>query len=356
MKNILKLKEFKTENKVVLPNFELAYETWGSLNTKGDNCVIIGHALTGTSHAASSEEHPEDGWWEFLIGPGKVVDTNKYYVICVNVPGGCSGSTGPWSINPETSKPYGPDFPVLTIRDFIHSQKLVLDHLKVKKIHCAVGASMGGMQALEWSAQYPDYVKSLIVIGAPGKSYPQSIAFRKAQRKAIMNDPEWCDGHYYGRSFPDSGMELARFIGFISYRTELEFAGRFGRNHNGDDMYEFDSEFEIEKYLQHQGKKLSKWFDANSYLYLSKAMDLHDLGYDSSSYEEGIQRIKANTLIVGQSSDILFPVYRQKEIVDALKKVNNKVIYKEIETIYGHDAFLLEQDQINSLVENHLNH
>ncbi len=346
---------FCFESGQTLDEITLTYETWGTLNADRSNAVMIAHALTGTSHAASSEEIPYYGWWEYLIGPGKVIDTRRYFVICSNVLSGCSGSSGPASINPNTGKPYAMSFPVVTIRDMVHAQKHLLDHLKIDRLLTILGASMGGMQALEWAAIYPECVESIIPISTPGRAYPQSIAYRKSQRKAIMMDPLWNNGNYYGGARPKQGIELARLIGFISYRTEKEFAHRFGREHRDASIYDIDGRFEVESYLEHHGKKLAQWFDANTYLYLSKAMDLHDMGFGFSSYKDGLQRIHSKVLMLGVNSDILFPCYQQKEIVNILKEINPNVAYREINSLYGHDAFLVEEKQVADIIADYLN-
>ena len=345
---------FICENGRELPEITLDYETWGYLNSNGDNAILLCHALTGTSHVASGANDPSPGWWEFLVGPGKPVDTEKYFVVCSNVLGGCSGTTGPSSINPETGEPYGLSFPQITIRDMVHSQKLLIDHLKINKIKSIIGASMGAMQAMEWAALYPEKVESILPISAPGRAYPQSIAFRKAQRKAIMNDPDWQGGNYYGKSTPARGIELARMIGFITYRSETEFAQRFGRELADENLIDLTSRFEIESYLEYHGQKLAKWFDANTYLYLSKAMDLHDLGRGYQSYEAGIQKIKARTRIIGIDSDLLFPYYQQEEFARILRETNPDVKFIKIHSLYGHDAFLVEERQISEIVRQNI--
>ena len=354
-KNNLELDAFQCENEQILPKVNLAYETWGILNPAKDNAVLICHALTGTSHVTSGAADTSPGWWEFLVGAGKPIDTTKYFVICINTLGGCSGSTGPSSINPETGQVYGIRFPQITIRDMVRSQKKLLDRLQIERLHLIIGASMGGMQAMEWAALFPELVESIVPISAPGRAYPQSIAFRKAQRKAIMNDPDWRGGYYYGICKPEKGIELARMIGFITYRSEFEFARRFGRELSDQNLFDLSSRFEIESYLEHHGKKLAQWFDANTYLYLSKAMDLHDLGRGYSSYEHGIQKIQAKTCIVGVDSDMLFPHYQQEEFANILQKTNPNVEYIEIKSLFGHDAFLVEEEQIAGIVRNFLN-
>jgi len=353
-KDHINIQSFEFESDPVFPEVTVVYETWGTLNDARDNAVMIEHALTGSSHAASAPDDPAPGWWEYLIGPGCAIDTSRYFVICANVLGGCNGTTGPSSPSHTNGRPYGTDFPVVTVRDMVRSQKHVIDHLGIERLHTIIGGSMGGMQALEWAAMYPDSVNSIMCMAAPGRAYPQSIALRKAQRRAIMMDPDWCKGHYYGKSIPAAGIEVARMIGHITYRTEMEFAQRFGRDHHDDDLYALTSKFEIENYLEYQGTKLAARFDANTYLYLSKAMDLHDMGYRCESYEQGLQRIRAKTLVMGIDSDILFPTYQQKEIVDILKMTNNDVQYREITSIKGHDGFLVEQEQVTQLVRDYL--
>ncbi len=348
-------KNFELINGGSLDEVSIFFETWGSLNEDCDNAILIAHSLTGTSHAASGEKDPEEGWWEFLIGPGKPFDTSKYFVVCSNVLGGCSGSTGPSSINPETGQPYGIDFPAVAIRDMVNSQKKLTDFLGIRRLLTVTGGSMGGMQALEWAATYPGMVESIIPIAVPGRAYPQSIAFRKAQRKAITNDPDWRNGNYYNDTYPEKGIELARLIGFITYRTEKEFAGKFGRKTENEKFSNLEGRFEVEKYLEYQGKKLSRWFDPNTYLYLSKAMDLHDMGFGYNSYEVGVRQITAKVMMIGLRTDMLFPVHQQKEVVKILKTSNNDVFYKEVETVYGHDAFLLEKEQISDIIRNFLN-
>jgi homoserine O-acetyltransferase len=335
-----------------LEEVRLCYETWGRLNARGDNAILICHALTGTSRAAGAKSNK--GWWDVLIGPGKAFDTEKYFVICSNVLGGCSGSSGPSSINPKTGKPHALDFPVVTVRDMVRAQRQLLDHIGVRRLRTISGGSMGGMQALEWAAQFPELVDSIIPMAAPGRAYPQSIAYRKSQRKAIMLDPNWQGGNYYNNGVPRNGIELARHIGFISYRSEREFSNRFGRDFVDSDPLTLTGRFAIEEYLEYHGKKLADWFDANTYLYLSKSMDLHDLGYGCESYEAGVQRIKAAVCMIGFDSDLLFPSYQQKEVVSILSKTNSNAHYHEVKTMYGHDAFLLEHEQLTPIIRTFL--
>ncbi len=350
MKQELNIHHFRYESGQMLDKITVTYETWGRLNALKNNAVLIAHALTGTSHAANSSYKKDPGWWEFLIGPDKAIDTRKYFVICSNVLGGCSGTSGPSSINPLPGKPHGMNFPAVTIRDMVHAQKQLIDFLGVKKLVMITGASMGGMQALEWAANYPDLVESIIPISTPGRAYPQSIAYRKSQRRAIMMDSDWRGGNYYGISCPTRGIELARLIGFISYRTEREFAYRFGRRHHDTSIFDINARFEIESYLEYHGNKLAQWFDANTYIYLSKAMDLHDLGRGFKSYEQGVHRIQSKVLMFGLDSDILFPCYQKKEVIEIINKTNHQAEYKEVKSLYGHDAFLIEEEQVSKII------
>ena len=352
-KSTYNLNEFDFENGETLEDIHICFESWGQLNLARNNVILVCHALTGTSHAAHNGRE-DDGWWDFLIGPGKAFDTDKNFVLCSNVLGGCSGTSGPASTSPKTGKPYGMDFPVVTVRDIVRAQKRLIDHLEIQSLVTVTGASLGGMQALEWAALFPEKVESIVPIAVPGRAYPQSIAYRKVQRKAIMMDPNWENGHYYGNGVPDKGIEVARMIGFISYRTEREFATRFERKFADGDYLDIQGRFEIEQYLEHHAQKLAKWFDANTYLYLSKAMDLHDLGYGFQSYEAGVQRIKAAALIIGFDSDILFPIYQQKELADILGETNSQTFFQEVKTLYGHDAFLLEKEQLTEIISEFL--
>ncbi|HEX9654778.1 MAG TPA: homoserine O-acetyltransferase [bacterium] len=347
-KKYVTLNDFRFECGRQIEKVQVCYETWGRLNSRGDNAILICHALSGTSHAGNSGDG--GGWWDVLIGPGKAFDTQKYFVICSNALGGCSGSSGPSSIHPHTGERYALSFPMVTIRDMVRAQRQLLDQIGVRRLRTISGGSMGGMQAFEWAAQFPEVVDSIIAMATPGRAYPQSIAYRKAQRKAIMMDPNWRQGNYYHNGVPRDGIELARHIGFISYRTEREFADRFGRDFVDDEPLSLTGRFAIEEYLEHHGKKLADWFDANTYLYFSKAMDLHDLGHSCPSYEAGVQRIKAAACIIGFDSDLLFPAYQQREVVAILGQTNANIRYHEIKTIYGHDAFLLEHEQLTPVI------
>ncbi|HHY59583.1 MAG TPA: homoserine O-acetyltransferase [Clostridia bacterium] len=353
------VKPWVLESGKTLPEITIAYETYGTLNAAGDNAILVCHALTGDAHAAGRHT-PQDrlpGWWDPLIGPGKALDTDKYFVVCSNVLGGCSGTTGPSSINPATGKPYGMDFPVITIRDMVRVQKTLLDYLGVKKLVTVVGGSMGGMQVLEWAVHYSDMLRSAIPIATAGRLAAQTIAYNQTQREAIFLDPHWNGGNYYDGEPPRRGLALARMIGTITYKSLPAWENKFARAFSGfrpGDYYEFQQRFEVENYLLYQGEKLVKRFDANTYLYLTKAMDLHDIGYPFNSYEEAFRRIKVPVLSIGVSSDFLYPTYQQKEIVSMIIKTGGQAYYEEIHSPYGHDGFLIEFEQQNRIISRFL--
>lgn len=321
----------------------VTYETYGHLSEQKDNVILILHALTGDSHPAAHGDNDDIGWWEPLIGPGRPIDTNEFYVICSNVLGGCQGTTGPASINLASGKPYGMSFPQITIRDMVHVQKRLLDVLEIPRLVLVIGGSMGGMQALEWAVTYPDFVEGAAVIAAPGYTSAQAIAYNKVGREAVMLDPAWQNGNYYGGAGPVSGMSIARALGMISYQSEPSMARKFGRNtRNGN--------FEVENYLAYQGERLVKRFDANSYLYLLRALDLHDLSSGYTSYEAALARITARVLVVGVSSDILYPPYQQEELVSILQRQGVHTEYQVIESPYGHDGFLIDFSILQPMV------
>jgi len=333
----------------------IAYETYGELNAEKDNAVLIEHALTGDAHAAGyhkDEEKP--GWWDTMIGPGKAFDTKKYFVICSNVIGGCKGSTGPASLNPKTKKPYGLDFPVVTIADMVRAQKHLIDYLGIKKLLTVVGGSMGGMQVLQWLVSYPESVASLIPIATTVKHSPQQIAFSEVSRQAVMSDPDWRGGNYYGVSFPDRGLSIARMIGHITYMSDVSMAEKFGRrSKENKPVFKFDPNFEVEGYLKYRGENFVKRFDANSYLYITKALDLFDLAQDKKLHQV-FAGLKAKLLILSFKSDWLYPSYQSKEIVKACKLAGVDATYCEIFSTYGHDAFLLEIEEETHLIKHFL--
>jgi len=333
----------------------LAYETYGTLNEKKDNAILIVHALSGDAHAAAyhqGEEKP--GWWDAMIGPGKGFDTDKYFVICSNVIGGCKGSTGPSSINPQTKKPYGLDFPIITISDMVNVQALLLDHLGIERILCVAGGSMGGMQVLQWVASYPERVRSVIPIATAWKHSPQQIAFDEVGRQAVMADPDWRNGDYYGHKLPERGLSVARMIGHITYMSDESMEEKFSRKLK-EDVYTFSfkTDFEVEGYLRYLGDSFVKRFDANSYLYITKAMDYFDLS-GGKLIPEG-KAISTRFLVIAFKSDWLYPAYQSRDIVHFLKARYVDATYCEIKSTYGHDAFLVEIDEQTHLIKHFLN-
>jgi len=353
------LNEFELENGTKLGPIRVAYETYGKLNKSRDNVILIEHALTASANAAGkhSDKDKSVGWWDAWIGPGKAFDTNKYYVVCSNILGSCYGTTGPSSINPDTNKPYGYTFPIITIKDMVNVQKKLLDHLEILNIHCIAGGSMGGMQAIEWALLYPDFVNSLILIASGAWSNPQSIAIHKVGIQSIMDDPNFNGGDYYGKQSPDKGLAIARMIGHITYLNNKVLWQKFGRK--SEDMSKmissFENKFHIEKYLEHQGKKFVKRFDANCYIYIMRAIDLYDASQGYPNLKKSFKRLEINkALITSFTSDWLFPSYQSKELVGAMRENDIDVTYEEIQSDYGHDSFLLEYKKLTPLIKTHL--
>jgi homoserine O-acetyltransferase/O-succinyltransferase len=341
-----------------LSSVTVAYETYGELNAAADNVILVCHALTGSAHAAGylSNDPKSGGWWNSFIGDGKALDTRKYFVICSNFLGGCYGTTGPVSLNPLSGKPYGPSFPQMTIRDMVRVQKALIDFLGVKHLKTVIGGSLGGMQALEWGVMFPGVVRSIIPIATASAHSPWCIGLNDIARQAIMNDPEWCNGDYYGRGQPERGLSLARQIAMVSYRSDLSFLDRFHRdriksNGNGTQT-RFDEAnlFQIESYLRYQGKKLVDRFDANTYIYISRAMDLHDVGYGRGGVEKVLASVDIPSLCVGIDSDVLYPVHEQKALASLLAQAR----YRQITSPFGHDAFLIEFEQLGNFVKEFL--
>ena len=327
----------------------LAYETYGKLNPQKSNAILILHALTGDAHAAGA-----GGWWENLIGPGKGIDTDKYFVVCSNVLGGCKGSTGPESINPKTAKPYGLDFPLISICDIVQAQKHIIDHLGIEKLLAVVGGSMGGMQVLQWMVSYPHKICSAIPIATTLKHTPQQIAFNEVGRQAVMSDPDWRNGDYYGQSPPAKGLAVARMIGHITYMSDASMTEKFGRKTRVDkEPFKFSADYEVEGYLRYRGDNFVKRFDANSYLYLTKAIDNFNLLNDHP-LNTVFKGLKAKVLVLAFKSDWLYPAYQSQEIVKACKLAGVEASYCELNSTYGHDAFLLEIKQETQLVGNFL--
>ncbi len=346
------------ESGAVLPSVTVAYETYGVLNNDRSNVILICHALTGDAHAAGYHDGDEKpGWWEMVIGPGKALDTNRFFIICSNVLGGCKGTTGPSSCNPSTGKPWGATFPVVTIQDMVHVQKKLIDFLGITSLYAVIGGSMGGMQVLTWAVGYPDLVHRAVVIASTAYSTPQQIAFNEVGRSAIRSDPAWKNGAYYPEEGPASGLALARMIGHITYLSDESMHQKFGRDLKGKDRYgyDFSTDFQVESYLHHQGDRFVERFDANSYLYITKAVDYFDLT-ENGSLGEAFEKVKAKFLVIGVSSDWLYPSYLSREIVSSLAQLDKDVDYCEIRSNYGHDAFLLEGGQMNYLLGRFLSH
>jgi homoserine O-acetyltransferase len=323
----------------------LAYETYGELAPGRDNAVLVCHALSGDAHAAGwhAPDDPKPGWWDILIGPGKPFDTNRYFVICPNMLGGCKGTTGPSSVNPATGRPYGLAFPMVTIRDMVLAQRHLVDHLGIRRLLAVTGGSMGGFQVLEWTLRYPDRVAGAIPIATAARLGAQAIAFDEVGRQAIMADPNWRGGDYYGHDPPQAGLAIARMIGHITYLSDEQMHAKFGRRlqDRAAFCYDFRTEFQVESYLKYQGDAFVRRFDANSYLYITKAMDYFDLAADRGSLLEAFEGVRAELLVLSISSDWLFPTYQSKEIVRALKANGVHTAFLELESPYGHDAFLL---------------
>jgi homoserine O-acetyltransferase len=328
----------------------LAYETCGTLNKQKQNAILVLHALTGDAHASGT-----NGWWNNLIGPGKGLDTNKYFIICSNVIGGCQGSTGPSATNPKTGKPYGTDFPLVTIGDMVNAQARLIDQLGIEKLLAVVGGSMGGMQALQWMVSYPERIRSAIPIATTLKHTPQQIAFNEVGRQAIMADPDWKNGHYYGSQIPAKGLAVARMIGHITYMSDISMAEKFGRRIRGDkEKFKFGAEFEVEGYLRYRGDNFVKRFDANSYLYITKAIDYFNI-LKEKNLATIFKGLKAKVLVISFKLDWLYPANQSQEIVKACKLSGVDTTYCEINSTYGHDAFLLETEQETQLIKNFLN-
>jgi len=336
---------------------DVAYETYGKLNQAEDNAVLICHALSGNAHVAGfhSADDKKAGWWDDMVGPGKGIDTNKYFVICSNFLGGCRGTTGPSSISPRTKRPYGLEFPMITIADMVRVQKLLLDKLDIRKLLAVIGGSMGGMQVLQWAIEYPDFVRAAAVIGTTTHLGAQAIAFDAVGRNAILADSNFANGQYSDTNSPDRGLAIARMIGHVSYLSEQAMRNKFGRKLTSKKYtYDFNSEFAVETYLDYQGQSFVERFDANSYLYLTKAMDYFDLKKEYGSLTVAFKNVKSRFLVISFTSDWLFPPSQSKTIVDALVVNNKDVSYCNIESPYGHDSFLLEPKKLGLFISSFL--
>jgi homoserine O-acetyltransferase len=369
---------FPCDDGATLPGFTLRYETYGRLNPAGTNAVLVCHALSGDHHCAGihSLSDRKPGWWNNLIGPGKALDTNRHFVVCANVLGGCQGSTGPLSVNPATGRPYGVTFPAVTIRDMVRAQKRLLDHLGVKKLRGVVGGSMGGMQALQLAIEYPDFCDKILAMATTAREGAQAIAFNEVGRQAILQDPEWNQGDYPRGGGPRVGLAIARMMAHITYLSDASMDRKFGRREvraafaraavpaNADlqlvpaetpaapkPASAFDVEFEVQSYLRYQGQSFINRFDANTYLYITRAIDRFDLASSyGGSLEKAFAPVKADTLVVGFTSDWLFPPDQNREIVLALQRAGKPASYAELSTDLGHDSFLLESPELYALV------
>jgi homoserine O-acetyltransferase len=336
----------------------LAYETYGTLNERRDNAILLLHALSGDAHAAGRHSHADrrPGWWDDMVGPGRPFDTERYFVICSNVIGGCQGSTGPWSTNPQTGTSYGTRFPVVTIGDMVRAQARLLDYLGIESLHAVAGGSMGGFQALEWATAYPERVRGAALLATAARSSPQTMAWNAIGRRAIMSDPRWCNGDYYNGAVPSDGLTVARMIGHITYLSEASLEAKFGRRlQQGQEFqYTLDREFAIESYLDYQGTMFNNRFDANSYLYITKAMDYWDLPGQYGSLEAAFARSHMPFLLISFTSDWLYPTGESVAIADALRSLERQVTHVELETDAGHDAFLIDYAQQAPLIEEFL--
>jgi len=330
----------------VLQDVVLAYETWGELNEARDNVILLFTGLSPGTHAASNQENPKPGWWEFMIGEGKPIDSSRYHVICVNSLGSCFGSTGPITINPATKRPYGFDFPEITIEDIVYAAHLAMSEMGIKCLHTVMGSSLGGMAAFHYALEYPDQVGNLVSISASAASSPFAIGVRSLQREIVTCDPEWKDGHYEVGKGPFEGMRIARKLGLTSYRSADEWLERFGREkvaERADDADLVDIEFQVESYLEHNARKFAEKFDANSYLYLSRVMDWFD-GRQHPLLLSKEAPLPFRSLVIGISSDVLFTVDEQRDIATRLEEAGGDVVFTDLGSPYGHDSFLVDED------------
>lgn len=340
----------------------IAYETYGVLSPEKDNAILVTHAFSGDSHVAGyyadDTKRVKPGWWDSVVGPGKGIDTNKYFVICSNILGSCMGSTGPASTDPSTGKPYGLNFPMVTIGDMVDAQNKLVGHLGITSLLAVIGGSVGGMQVLEWCIRYPDMVRSAIPIATTMRHSALAIAFNEVARQAIMADPNWNRGNYHGGASPDMGLAVARMIGHVTYLSDEAMRRKFGRRlqNKSDFSFGFDVDFQVESYLRHQGSKFVQRFDANSLLYITKASDYFDLeerGGKGATNRE-LSKTDSKFLVISYSSDWLYPTYQAKELVQALKRSGQDVSFCEIEADAGHDAFLIPDERLQNILRGFL--
>lgn len=347
---------FHFESGGTIPELTLRYETYGHLNAAKDNAILICHALSGNHHCAGvhSMDERKPGWWNFVVGPGKPIDTSRYFVICSNSLGGCSGSSGPYSINPETGERYRLDFPKLTVRDMVNAQSLMLDSLGIERLHAVVGGSMGGMQTLQWAIAYPDRVGRYIALACCARHNAQAIAFNDTGRQAIVCDPVWDNGNYNPEEPPGHGLSVARMMAHITYLSDKGMQAKFGRKRRNQDAKEhFDVEFEVESYLRYQGQSFVGRFDANTYLYLTKALDRFDL-HSPVSLDDTLSAVTAPGLLVGFTSDWLYPPQGNREVAEALLRLGKDATYAELEMDAGHDSFLVRSPELYDLIRTFL--
>jgi len=350
----------KLDSGVLLKEYQLAYETYGKLNAKRDNAVLVCHALSGNHHLAgrysSNDKYP--GWWDSLIGPNKPLDTNKFFVIGVNNLGGSDGSSGPKSINMQTKKPWGADFPIATVEDWVNSHEALITSLNISKLACVIGGSLGGMQAIQWAIKFPERIKHAVVIAAAPNLTAQNIAFNEVARQSIITDPDFNKGNYYGGKIqPRRGLRIARMLGHITYLSDDVMGSKFGRKlKNKNYQYNFNTEFEIESYLNYQGDKFAKEFDANTYIRMTKALDYYDpVNGSKRNLSKAFKKIKSKFLVISFTSDWRFSPNRSKEIVKALLDNNIDVKYAEITAASGHDAFLMEEPRYYAILQSYFN-
>ncbi|MEM7322161.1 MAG: homoserine O-acetyltransferase [Actinomycetota bacterium] len=343
-----------------LDEITIAYETWGTLDATASNAILVCHALTGDAHAAgpSGPGQRQEGWWNDLIGPGKALDTNRYFIVCANALGGCQGSTGPLSPHPEDGKPYGARFPVVSTRDIVRTQALLADGLGIDRWLSVVGGSMGGMQVIEWAVMFPDRLASFASIASTTEASPLQIGWSQVGRLAIVQDPAWNGGDYYHAApgeGPHRGLMLARRIAQIHYRSDKSLYDRFGRA-SVDPVADFGlwDRFQVESYLDHHGQKLARRFDANSYLVLNKVMDLHDVGRGRGGTRAALDRVRVPSLVVSIDSDVLYTPRQQEAMVDDLRAAGSSVTYRTLESDHGHDGFLIEFDQLDPILDEFL--
>ncbi|EFO80287.1 homoserine O-acetyltransferase [Oscillochloris trichoides DG-6] len=342
-----------------LAHYTLAYETYGTLNAERSNAILLLHALSGDAHAAGrhSPNDRKPGWWDEMVGPGRAFDTDRYFLICSNIIGGCQGSTGPSSRNPATGRPYAAEFPVLTIGDMVRAQARLVDALGIEQLFAVAGGSMGGFQALEWATAMPERVRSVIVIASSARSATQTIAWNSIGRRAIMSDPRWRCGDYYGHEPPTDGLAVARMIGHVTYLSEESLENRFSRRlqHNTERAFSLESEFAVESYLEYQGDTFNARFDANSYLYITKAMDYWDLPGRYGSLEAAMERSNADFLLISFDSDWLYPPSESEAIAKALHRNGRYAEHHVLHSEAGHDSFLVDFAAQTPLITNFLN-